>query len=175
MAVSDRQIVDELCQYLDGTVESMLLLCEEFLGMLCPHFNFKFPDFDHVVFDIHDRCHNQYFREHQIMESYLSLNHDWSFSDCCDLVEEVLAIVDQEIDMGVTKYYPIRQGGKTLGLTLGWFRDRIFVQCGGCRHPFYLVATTLHELGHQMVWRTPHTLACVGENAGHCIVWQRCT
>ena len=82
MAVSDRKTVDELCQYLDGTVKSTPLLCEEFLCMLRPHFNFEFPDFDHVVFDVHGRCNSQYFREHQTMESYLSLNHDWSFSDC---------------------------------------------------------------------------------------------
>ena len=61
-----------------------------------------------------------------------------------------------------------------LGLTLPYLQDRIFVRFGGCRHPFDIVGTILHEVAHQMVVRTPHHGACNRNEGGHCPVWQRC-
>ena len=71
--------------------------------------------------------------------------------------------------------YTVRMGDNTLGLTLAEFQNTIFLQFCGCRHLFDMVATTLHELGHQMVLRTPHYNYCKDTSKGHCIVWERCT
>ena len=184
MAISRQAFLKEVAQY-HKTLERMekralkgekvrLLSCEEFMEQVKIYFDFEWPTVNQVLFDVHGRCHTMYFLD-QNMDELLTMNHDWSFEDCRQLVEEVLIIIQRETNMQVTKCYLIRQDGSKLGVTLAWLRDRIFVQCGGINHPFDIVATTLHELGHQMVWRTPHALACVGTDKSHCLVWQRCT
>ena len=74
---------------------------------------------------------------------------------------------------GVIKAFPIEKGEQELGLTLRWLKDRIYIQCGWVRHPFDIVATTLHELAHQMVLCTPHHDQCA-DATGHCLVWPCC-
>ena len=89
-------------------------------------------------------------------------------------MDEVLAIMEPETEMGVLRAYPLASGYGDLGMTSPFEKDRVYVQCAACRHPFDIVATVLHELGHQMVNGTLHHLSCIGGSEGHCVVWERC-
>ena len=101
-------------------------------------------------------------------------SHCWTFEESKKLVEEILIVIEKQTRLGITKMFPIRSGEKDLGLSLSWYKDRIYIQCGKVRHPFDVVATTLHEIAHQMVFRTPHQGQCTKDASGHCPVWQRC-
>ena len=145
--------------------------CDDFLQVLRHHFNFTFPEaYEDVFFDEYNRCHIKYFADHK-MWNLLPRGRQWTFEESHCLVKEVLHLMQREVKLGVKKMYPIRSGEGALGMSLGYIEDAIFVQCGGGRHPFDVVSTTLHELAHHMVFQTPHCLTC---DDGHCQVWRRC-
>ena len=89
------------------------------------------------------------------------------------LLEEILIVIEKQTRLGIAKMFPIRSGEKDLGLSLSWYKDRIYIQCSSERHPFDVVETTLHEVAYQMVFRTPHHGQCTRDASGHCPVWQR--
>ena len=146
-------------------VNPMPMSCEEFLEVLRPHFNFLFPGYENVIFDEDERCHSRYFRDKKLY-AFLNLGHDWGLEDCRRLAGEVLDVVQQATGLGVEKAFAIRRDDSNLGLTLPYLQDRIFVRFGGCRHPFDIVGTILHEVAHQMVVRTPHHGACNLDEGG---------
>ena len=149
------------------------MTCEEFLQVLRPHFDCMFTEYEDVIFDDYRRCHSRYFRDGGV-EEFLTLGHDLGFEDCHHLADEVLAVVNEVTYLGVEKAFAIQRGESDLGLTLPYLQDRIFIRFGGCRHPFDIVGTTLHEVAHQMVVRTPHHWLCDRHPEGHCPVWRRC-
>jgi len=97
--------------------------CEDFLDKLPPYFKFAFPATGGVIFDNHERCHSRYFRTENLW-AYTGVDHDWTFDDSRDLVEEVMIIIQRECDMGVTKCFPIRTGESELGLVMPWLKKK---------------------------------------------------
>ena len=76
----------------------------------------------------------------------------------------------QATDLDVHWAYWLKEGDTSRGMTAYWKEDTIFIQPGGCRHPFDVVSTVIHEIGHQMRQRSKH---CCEDH--HCIVWQNCS
>ena len=105
------------------------------------------------------------------MTSYRDVNYDWTFENALGLAEEVLGVVHQATDreLGIVNCLPIKSNEEDIGCSLSFMTDTIFIQCGGVRHPFDIVSTVLHEIGHQMVYRTEHE--CPDK---HCVTWSRC-
>ena len=85
------------------------------------------------------------------------------------LVSEILEIFLEETSLNVKKFFSIWEGEHCRGCTLTFKHDRIFVQCSGCRHPFDVVSTVIHEMGHQMRNQLEHWC-----DDGHCLVWNEC-
>ena len=150
----------------------MTVCCEDFLGLLRVHLDFDLPSPEEIrrVPYVTMGCHTKFFKNGK-RPDLESVYQKWLIRDVKELVQEVLDVVEQRTGMGVIRSFPIRTGECSEGITLDWLQDRIFVQCGGVCHPFDVVATTLHELGHQVVIRTPHHGECAD---GHCAVWRRC-
>ena len=152
------------------------LSCKATLKMLTTYFDFTFPDYKNVIFDRRNRCHSLYFRRNKKWRKYRSGrgSHYWTFEEVKELVEEILIVIEKQTRLGITKMFPIRSGEKYFRLSLSWYKDQIYIQCGRLRHPFDVVATILHEAAHQMVFRIPHHGQCTRDASGHCPVWQRC-
>ena len=144
--------------------------CRDYLKFLPGDFDFKFPPICDVIFDRRNRCHSRYFKDEK-MTSYRDVNYDWTFENALGLAEEVLGVVHQATDreLGIVNCLPIKSNEEDIGCSLSFMTDTIFIQCGGVRHPFDIVSTVLHEIGHQMVYRTEHE--CPHK---HCVTWSRC-
>ena len=150
----------------------MAVSCKDYLGLLRGHLTFDLPSQEEIrrVPYVTMGCHGKYF-EIVKRPDLGSVYHKWGVREVKELIQEILDVIEERTGMGVIRAFPIRTGESNEGMTLDWMQDRIFVQCGGVCHPFDVVATTLHELGHQVVIRTPHHGEC---GDGHCVVWQRC-
>ena len=116
--------------------------------------------------DVFKHNHQQYFG----VESRLHQVHSiWSSRRVRRLVHELLDLFYQATDLDVHWAYWLKEGDTSRGMTAYW-KDTIFIQPGGCRHPFDVVSTVIHEIGHQMRQRSKH---CCEDH--HCIVWQKCS
>ena len=106
------------------------------------------------------------------MTSYLNVNYDWTFENAPGLAKEVLGVVHQATDheMGIVNCLLIKSGEEDLGCSLSFMTDTVFIQCGGVCHPFDIVSTVLHEIGHQMVYTTEQE----GHPDKHCVTWSKC-
>ena len=76
------------------------------------------------------------------------------------LAREVLCVVQRTLALGVSKVGWITEGELTLGACMRTRWDVIFVQVGGIKHPYQIVSTVVHELAHQLVYRSGHVDEC---------------
>ena len=145
--------------------------CSVLLATLSRCFYFWTTWGENAILDPRSRCNTRYFQDEPGFKKYLVVLEIWTSAQARDLVMEVIQLMDELTGMGITKAFWIQQGDEALGCSFSWKQDRIFVQCGGVRHPFDIISTTLHELGHQFVYQTRHQCYC---KTSHCLVWQRC-
>ena len=66
----------------------------------------------------------------------------WTAADAQELVREVMATVQRKTRLGVVNVEWISPASRGLGLSLAWQPDRIYIQCGGVRHPFDVISTS---------------------------------
>ena len=105
----------------------------------------------------------------------------WPAQKCRRLAREIVDLIYSQLrgrmprgqHWDVDKVRWLAPGVGLAGCCKKTQRDRVYIQTHNIRHPFDLVSTVLHELGHQLIYRTPHYMRCSHSRRGHCSAWQK--
>ena len=115
------------------------------------------------------RCVSRIIHEEQLQDDHVSVL--WSSRRGRKLAKEVLRVLQRNFSFGISKIGWIQEGDNTLGASLRSRWNVIFIQVGAIKHPYRIVSTVIHEVGHQMSYRTGHLSRCDGS---HCKIWASC-
>ena len=127
-----------------------------------------FTTYSALEFESRGRCLSRLMAEDGHVDRLVS-GH-WPIERAQRLSHEVLAVLQRTLSLGVSKIGWIEENKGPLGLCLRTRWDQIFVQVGGVPHPYLIVLTVLHEVGHQLVYRCGHQEEC----DPHCAFFERC-
>ena len=115
------------------------------------------------------RCISRIIHEEQPQDYHVSVL--WSSRRGRKLAKEVLRVLQRNLSFGISKIGWIQEGDNTLGASVRSRWNVIFIQVGAIKHPYQIVSTVIHEVGHQMSYRTGHLSRC---DDSHCKIWASC-
>ena len=125
--------------------------------------------FTALKLEVWDRCLSRIMREDRHLDQLVG--GEWPIDQSQRLAHEVLGVLQRTLSLGISRIGWIEEGRGPLGLCLRNRWDQIFVTVGGICHPYQVVITVIHEVAHQLVYRSGHVGDC---NNPHCGFFDRC-